>query len=90
MKFDDVVKKIDQYISKGGIVLADKMKAGKLRKLSLGPYRKAVGRSGFALCITNECVEHKSANRAAREFVRYMGTDRAHDAYVASRNRRND
>lgn len=93
-KFDETVKKVAGRIREGRVVLTERVRAGKRRNISVGPYRQAVGPKQFALCVLpaipgqNDCTMTRSADKTAREFVRLVGVDEARDALVRESRKR--
>lgn len=90
MSRNEIIKKIEALISRGGIVKIHKVKALPMGKcwVSVGPYANAVpdklGR--FAVISTGRTqgakfdVRHRSAFEAAQDFVRFVGNDKAKEA----------
>jgi hypothetical protein len=86
-KFDDVIKKITQRIREGRVLLSERVRAGRRRSISVGPYHTATStKRSYALCVLpalpemNDCMLHDGADRVAREFVRLVGVDEAQNA----------
>jgi hypothetical protein len=86
-QFDDVVTKITQRLREGHILFSERVRAGKRRQISAGPYRTATTtKRAFALCVLpampdmNDCIIRDGADRIAREFVRLVGVEEAQDA----------
>jgi hypothetical protein len=87
-KFDDVVSRVRTRIEKGQIVLDERVRSGRKRQMSVGPYKSAAGPREYAFCVLpalpggTDCRISRSADKAAREFVRTIGTQNAEDALV--------
>lgn len=89
-QFDDVVTKVTQRIREGRILLSERIRAGRRRQISAGPYRTATAataaKRSYALCVLpampdmNDCIVKDGADRIAREFVRLVGAAEAQDA----------
>jgi hypothetical protein len=86
-QFDDVVKKVTQRIREGRVLLSERIREGRRRSISVGPYRTAtVTKRSYALCVLpalstmHDCMQHDGADRVAREFVRLVGTNEAENA----------
>jgi len=86
-QFDDVVTKVTQRIREGRILLSERIRAGRRRQISAGPYRTATTtKRSYALCVLpampdmNDCIVKDGADRIAREFVRLVGVAEAQDA----------
>ena len=86
-QFDDVVTKITQRIREGRVLLSERIRSGKRRSISVGPYRTSTStKRSYALCVLpalpdmNDCMLHAGADRVAREFVRLVGVDEAQSA----------
>ena len=94
-KFDDVVKKVAERIRGGRVVLTERIRGGKRRAISVGPYRAATGPRQYALCALpalpgdDDCRFTKGPDRTAREFVRLVGVEDAHDALVRESRKHN-
>lgn len=86
MKFDDVVADVTKRIREGRVLLSERIRAGKERSISVGPYRTATATRQYGLCVLpalpemDDCIVHGSADRIAREFVRLVGTAEAQSA----------
>lgn len=93
-KFDETVAKVRERIQRGHVVLDERVRAGKKRKISVGPYRYATGEKVYAFCVLPalpggvDCKDAKSADRTAREFVRFVGVENARDALVRESRKR--
>ena len=86
-KFDDVVTKVTQRIREGRVLLSERIRAGRQRSISVGPYRTATStKRSYALCVLpalpdmNDCMLHDGADRVSREFVRLVGVAEAQNA----------
>jgi hypothetical protein len=86
-KFDDIVKKVTQRIREGRVLLSERIRAGRRRSISVGPYRTATStKRSYAMCVLpalpemSDCMMHDGADRVAREFVRLVGVDEAQSA----------
>jgi len=93
--FDDVVKKIADRITRGGIILSERIRSGKKRAISLGPYHTATAtKRSYAMIITpplpneSDVKSYTSAHKAALEFVRLVGVEEARDAIVRESRKR--
>jgi hypothetical protein len=93
-KFDETVAKIRERLQQGRVILTERIRAGRRRQISVGPYRTAVGPRQYALCAFPalpshaDCREYRSADRAAREFVRLVGVDEAREALLRESRKR--
>jgi hypothetical protein len=93
-KFDETVVKVRDRIQQGRVVLTERIRAGKRRAISVGPYRTATGPRQYALCVLpalpgeNDCTMTRGADRTAREFVRLVGVEEAQDALVRESRKR--
>lgn len=93
-KFDETVAKVRERLQQGRVILTERVRAGRRRQISVGPYRTATGPRQYALCVLpalpgqDDCRERKSADRTAREFVRLVGVDEARDALVRESRKR--
>ncbi len=94
-KFDDVVTKVTQRIREGRVLLSERLRAGKKRAISVGPYATATStKRQYALCALpampdmNDCIFNSSADRIAREFVRLVGVDEAQNSLVRESRKR--
>lgn len=95
-KFDDTVRRVADRITGGGIILTERIRKGRRRNISIGPYRSATStKRQYALCTIpalpgeGDCQVYPSANRTARAFVRFVGVDNAQDALVRETRKRN-
>jgi len=95
-KFDETVRKVAERISRGHVVLTERIRQGRRRYISVGPYRTATStKRQYALCALpalpgeNDCHQYQSADRTAREFVRFVGVEEARDALVRESRKRN-
>ena len=86
-KFEEVVNRVAERIRQGHVILSERVRAGRRRQISVGPYRTATAtKRQYALCALpalpgeNDCKIYPGANRAAREFVRFVGVGEAEDA----------
>src|SRR5262245_26291194 len=86
-KFDDVAADVTRRIREGRVMLSERVRAGRRRSISVGPYRTATStRRQYALCVLpampemDDCIMHGSADRIAREFVRLVGVPEAQSA----------
>ena len=86
-QFDDAVSKVTQRIREGRVLLSERIRAGRRRSISVGPYRTATAtKRSYALCVLpalpemNDCMLHDGADRVAREFVRLVGVNEAQHA----------
>lgn len=87
--FEEVVGRVAQRIGQGRVILSERIRVGRRRQISVGPYRTATAtKRQYALCVLpapsgdDDCKFYPGANRAAREFVRFVGVDEAQDALV--------
>lgn len=87
----DIVKKVQNHILKGGVVLAHKTKSitnGGKHFVSVGSYRTAVPDNSkrFAVLYTGKRPEahhdsfHSGSYWAAHEFVTFIGNDQMFNA----------
>ena len=86
-KFDDTVAKVVKRLREGRVLLSERVRSGKKRSISVGPYRTAVPQRQYALFILpampdQDDVVHTNPDRVAREFVRLVGVDEAGNALV--------
>lgn len=87
-KFDETVTKVVERIRQGRVILDERVRAGKRRNISVGPYKTATGPREYALCTLpavsgeNDCTYSKGPHRVARDFVRLVGVENARDALV--------
>lgn len=86
-QFDDVVKKVTQRIREGRVLLSERIRSGRQRSISVGPYRTATStKRSYAMCVLpalpdmNDCMLHDGADRVAREFVRLVGVAEAQNS----------
>lgn len=85
-KFDVVVADVTQRIREGRVLLSERIRAGKQRSISVGPYRTATASRQYGLCVLpalpemDDCILHGNADRIAREFVRLVGVPEAQSA----------
>lgn len=85
-KFDDVVTTVTQRIREGRVLLSERVRAGRQRSISVGPYRAATAKRQYGLCVLpalpemDDCIVHGNADRIAREFVRLVGAAEAQSA----------
>lgn len=90
MKFDDVVRRVRTKIQAGRVIHSRRVREGRMRHVSVGPYRTAVGGRTYALIVQpalpswGDDIAVGTADRAARAFVRLVGTDAADDALRAA------
>lgn len=93
-KFDETVAKVAERIRQGHVILDERVRAGKRRNISVGPYRTATGPRQYALCVVpaasgeNDCTYTKGPDRTARNFVRMVGVENARDALVRESRKR--
>jgi hypothetical protein len=93
-KFEETVRKVADRIGRGHVILTERVRTGKRRKISVGPYRTATGPRQYALCVLpaisghNDCTYSPGSNKTAREFVRLVGVDEAHNALVRESRKR--
>lgn len=94
--FDESVKRVAESISKRRVLLSERIRAGRKRHISVGPYKTATNpKTQFALCILpalpggSDCIIKSSANGAAREFVRLVGPEEARDSLRRESRKRN-
>jgi len=93
-KFEETVRKVADRIGRGHVILTERVRTGKRRKISVGPYRTATGPHQYALCVLpaisghNDCTYSPGSNKTAREFVRLVGVDEAHNALVRESRKR--
>lgn len=85
--FEEVVSRVALRIGQGHVILSERVRGGRRRQISVGPYRTAMStKRQYALCVLpapsgeDDCKFYPGANRAAREFVRFVGVDEAKDA----------
>lgn len=85
-EFEEIVTEVADRIGQGHVILTERVRAGKRRAISVGPYRTATStRRQYGLIITPPPIDvsdlqvHSSANRAAREFVRFVGVAAARE-----------
>ncbi|MGE5732778.1 MAG: hypothetical protein ACM37U_12600 [Gemmatimonas sp.] len=94
MKFDDVVADVTKRIREGRVLLSERIRAGKERSISVGPYRTAAAPRQYAMCVLpalpemDDCIVHGSADRVAREFVRLVGVAEARAAIARESRKR--
>jgi hypothetical protein len=94
-KFDDVVDRVAKRIEQGHVVLTERVRAGKRRQISVGPYKTATAKRQYALCTLpaiygeNDCKLYPGPQRTAREFVRFVGVEEAQDALARESRKRN-
>ncbi len=88
-KFEEVVDRVARRIGQGRVLLSERVRAGRRRQISVGPYRTATStKRQYAFCAfpalpgESDCKLYPGTNRAAREFVRFVGTEEAQDALV--------
>jgi hypothetical protein len=92
--FDDVVADVTRRIREGRVLLSERIRAGKQRSISVGPYRAATTKRQYGLCVLpalpemDDCILHDSADRVAREFVRLVGVPEAQQALVRESRKR--
>lgn len=93
-KFDETAKKVADRIRQGRVILTERVRSGRRRQISVGPYRTATGPRQYALCVLpalpdqNDCSYTKGPDRTAREFVRLVGVEEAQDALVRESRKR--
>jgi hypothetical protein len=93
-KFDETVQRVAARIRDGRVVLTERVRSGKRRAISVGPYRSAVGPRQYALCVLpalpgqDDCSTTQGPDRTARKFVRLVGVDNAQDALVREARKR--
>jgi len=93
-EFDEIVTKIAERISLGHVLLTERVRAGKRRSISVGPYRTATStKRQYGLIVMpaigdSDLHTYPGANRAAREFVRLGGVAEARDALAREARKR--
>jgi len=94
-KFDETVTKVADRIRQGRVILTERVRAGRRRQISVGPYRSATSKKReYAFCALpaipgeNDCKIYTGADRTAREFVRFVGADEAQNALVRESRKR--
>lgn len=92
--FEETVKKIVDVIGKGHVILTERIRAGRKRAISVGPYRTATSKRQYGLIITpppedvSDLRVYGGPDKAAREFVRFVGVEAARDAIVRESRKR--
>ena len=93
--FEETVKKIVNVIGKGHVILTERIRAGRRRAISVGPYRSATSpKRQYGIIITpppddvSDLRVYAGPDKAAREFVRFVGVDAARDAIVREARKR--
>lgn len=83
-EFEETVKEIVDRISGGHVLLTERVRSGHRRAISVGPYRTATStKRQYGLIVTpppagaDDLHVYSSADRAAREFVRFVGVSEA-------------
>lgn len=94
-KFDETVRRVADRIGRGHVILTERVRSGKRRNISVGPYRTATStKRQYALCMLpaihgeHDCKFYAGADRTAREFVRFVGVDDAQNALVREARKR--
>lgn len=94
-KFDEMVRKVADRIVDGRVVLTERVRQGRRRNISVGPYRTATSsKRQYAMCTlpalpdADDCQISLNPNRAAKQFVRLVGTDNAQNALVRESQKR--
>jgi len=92
--FEAIVDRVAQRIAHGSILLSERIRGGRRRQISLGPYRSAVGPKEYAFCVLPampgavDCRHARNPKNAAREFVRFVGKEEARNALVREAQKR--
>ncbi len=94
--FDDAVTRVAESIGKRRVLLSERVRAGRKRQISVGPYKTATDpKTKYALCVLpalpggTDCIVESTPTRAARQFVRLVGTEEARDALRRNSRKRN-
>lgn len=94
-KFDEMVRKVADRIADGRVVLTERVRQGRKRNISVGPYRTATSsKRQYAMCTlpalpgSDDCQVSLNPNRAAKQFVRLVGTDNAQNALIRESQKR--
>ena len=94
-EFDETVRAVVDRIRHGYVLLSERVRAGRRRAISVGPYRTATStKRQYGLIVTpppadqNDLRVWPGADRAAREFVRLVGVAEAQDALVRESRKR--
>jgi len=94
-EFEEIVHKIVDRISRGYVLLTERIRSGRRRVISVGPYRTATStKRQYGLIVTpppageSDLRVYAGADRAAREFVRIVGVPNARDALVREARKR--
>jgi hypothetical protein len=94
-EFDETVREIVDRISRGHVLLSERVRAGKRRAISVGPYRTATStKRQYGLIVTPPPADQSDIrvwpgpDRAGREFVRLVGVAEAQHALVREARKR--
>ena len=93
-EFEETVREIVGRISGGHVLLTERVRAGKRRAISVGPYRTATSKKQYGIIVTpppageDDLRVYGGADRAAREFVRIVGVAEARDALAREARKR--
>lgn len=85
-EFEETVRAIAERIGRGRVLLSERVRAGRRRAISVGPYRTATAPRRWGVIVTppptgeHDLRVYGSPDRAAREFVRIVGVSEARDA----------
>ncbi len=93
--FEETVREIVDRIRGGHVLLTERIRSGKRRAISVGPYRTATStKRQYGLIVTpppegeSDLRAYAGPDRAAREFVRLVGVAEARDALVREARKR--
>jgi len=93
-EFEEIVTKVADRISRGHVILTERIRAGRRRSISVGPHRTATStKRQYGMIVLpaigdSDLYTYPSANRAAREFVRLVGVAEARDALAREARKR--
>src|SRR5271168_2519321 len=86
-EFEETVREIVERISDGHVLLTERVRAGRRRAISVGPYRTATAtKRQYGLIVTpppageSDIRAYAGPDRAARAFVRLVGVAEAQSA----------
>jgi hypothetical protein len=94
-EFEETVHKIADRIGRGHVLLTERVRAGRRRAISVGPYRTATStKRQYGLIVMpppvgeSDIRVYAGPDRAAREFVRLVGVAEAQHALVREARKR--
>ena len=94
-EFDETVREVADRIGSGHVLLSERVRAGRRRAISVGPYRTATStKRQYGIIVTpppageSDIRVYAGPDRAAREFVRLVSVAEAQHALVREARKR--